>query len=653
MPFPCTITITITIDIQYIMFNEAQNISISGNATNIVYRDQYNRASTIINRIVRVERPGRAIVKKGKKRHDIDSAYNQYREIIRGDIHKLEQLRSVDDWGWEDGDSVQKLCRRTVHRAQVYGDDRVFTAISFNGRDAEEIWKKEFMKWSQADDPAVLLQLFAINRSKIPTLLFYDEWLPFLHLYTRVKETFWEGYYLRVYTRAWQQRAGLCSATSLKNQLTFPQIKLNSLENQLWLNSRTGRVSSGPNGPFAGGLFTSIPYNCEDMPSAMEMATADTCVRFFNQTGAGNLDFHVSQYAWRQRSFTCIQSLLGIDSPDDDHTHKFWRRSTRRGFWYCNICDHIACDEVQDFIGKLRFDTVYSGAQLDKIAILKEGPAYTWDHWSGALSDQILIDNGLTRFRFQVGSYYSSIHFSTRVLGNAWVLQAHRLNLSTSGSETCFIPCLRFDLHLKPRRKQFGVSDLEILPIVYLFLRPPALCLADIDSWLNHVSFWSFDKNGTSEISEMECKRLGLPYIASDEVHLNSSTWSKYTYDGIHAWQVARGFDPATADFARSLDLPIFEPAITRFENVVEEEPLTRSSPPEPDANSIHFDPDDPSASSQLSPLPTPAATRIPQRRKLRKRKQARVVIIHDTDSESEPESHQHSTLKGKRVKVV
>ncbi|KAI3598513.1 hypothetical protein WG66_017081 [Moniliophthora roreri] len=116
---------------------------------------------------------------------------------------------------------------------------------------------------------------------------------------------------------------------------------------------------------------------------------------------------------------------------------------------------------------------------------------------------------------------------------------------------------------------------------------------------------------------------------------------------------VARGFDPATADFARSLGLPILEPAITRFESVVEEDPLTCSSPPEPDTNSIHRYLDNPFASNRLSPLLTPPASRIPQRQSSRKRKRAKVVIIHDTDSESEPESHQLSTPKRKRVQVA
>ncbi|ESK91578.1 hypothetical protein Moror_2550 [Moniliophthora roreri MCA 2997] len=518
------------------MFNVAQDISINGNATNAVHRDQYNGTTTIINRIIRVGRPGRTIAKRGRKRHDVDSEYGQYREIIRGDIYKLEQICEDNrNWEWEDGHIVQKSCRRTVHQARVYGDDRVFTAISYHGQDAKKIWKKEFTKCSQADDP-VLLQLFAINRSNVPTLLFYDEWLPLGHLYS-------------------------------KQRLTP-----NTHESKLWINSRTGRVSSGPAGPLANKEYTRVPYNCEDMPSAMEMATADTCVRFFNETGAGYLDFDVLQYAWSQSSLQYIESLLGIDSPDD-HTHSFWRRDTCRGLWYCDTCGCTTSDEVQDFICKLRFDTVYSGTQLDKIAGLKEGVAYRWAVSAGALSNETLIDSGLTRFQFDVGFRRSCyIYFDTSALEEAWLSQVHGLDRSTSGPETCFIPVLVFDLQLEPRPEQPGVLDFETLPIVYLFLRPPPLYLANIDSWLSQVSFWSFDKNGTTKIPEMECKHLGLPYTILGRTYFCLYTRPKYVYDGLHAWQVARDFDPTTTDFARSLGLPILEPAITRFESVVEEE---------------------------------------------------------------------------------
>ncbi|KAI3619465.1 hypothetical protein WG66_012931 [Moniliophthora roreri] len=157
----------------------ARDVAISGSATlSVVHRDQYNQM-TVNNRTVHVRRPGRTVLKRARKRRDSDPEYDQYREVIRGDIHKLEQLSAVDVWdSWErkDGQLVGTChsYRRMIHQVRVYGDDRVFTSFSYHGRDAEKIWKEEFMKYSPANDPAVLLQLFAINRSKVPALLFHD-----------------------------------------------------------------------------------------------------------------------------------------------------------------------------------------------------------------------------------------------------------------------------------------------------------------------------------------------------------------------------------------------------------------------------------------------------------------------------------------------
>ncbi|EEB98879.1 hypothetical protein MPER_01537, partial [Moniliophthora perniciosa FA553] len=158
------------------------------------------------------------------------------------------------------------------------------------------------------------------------------------------------------------------------------------------------------------------------MPSAMEMATADTCLRFFNETGVGHPDFDVLQYASGECFYMCLESLLGIDSPDCQG-HDLWTRDTRRGLWNCLSCDRIPCNEVRDFIGKLRLDTVYSGAQLDKIAVLKETPAYTWRASSGFVS----VLDPKTHPTFIVTQMYLEKHCYRRLIGLTCPAVAQRL----------------------------------------------------------------------------------------------------------------------------------------------------------------------------------------------------------------------------------
>ncbi|KAI3619200.1 hypothetical protein WG66_012930 [Moniliophthora roreri] len=564
----------------------AQGVAISGNARfSVVHRDQYNR-TTINNRIVHVGRPGRTIVKRERRKHDSETEYDQYHNIIRGDIRNLEKLCSVDEGEleWKDGKRVWvDSYRRTVHQAQLYGDDEVFTAFSYHGKDALKAWKKDFMKYSQADENMMFPQLFGINRSKVPALLFYD---------------------------------GLRLATK---------------------------------GPFHGQECTKVQYDCEGMPSAIEMLSDDTCARFFSKTGARNLDLDVLRYANRHACVMPIEDLLAIDSLG------------HRG--------------VRELIGKLCLGTIYSGARLEQIAISKQGLADPWKTWEpDTLLNKTLIESGLMRYEFKniSGSTHTLTIYMGPALRTVWLSQAHSLSeVSNGGSATYLIPHLWIEFDIQPQLDQSGAVVLDSPPTVYLFIRLPPSSLADLDPWMSQITFWSFGENGTNEIPETECKRIGLPNIVLWRVEVSLRTWPKHVYDAIHAWQVARGFDPMTADFARSLGFPIFEPIVKRdaqIEETIEEkevalisDPLVaQKSPVEPNtglAHSIHFRSNDLPANRQPSLLPTPSSTHIPRRMAPRpslKRKRVEVISIHDTDSKSEPESsHRLSMPKQKRVKVV
>ncbi|ESK89813.1 hypothetical protein Moror_16798 [Moniliophthora roreri MCA 2997] len=551
----------------------AQGVAISGNARfSVVHRDQYNR-TTINNRIVHVGRPGRTIVKRERRKHDSETEYDQYHNIIRGDIRNLEKLCSVDEGEleWKDGKRVWvDSYRRTVHQAQLYGDDEVFTAFSYHGKDALKAWKKDFMKYSQADENMMFPQLFGINRSKVPALLFYDEWLPL-------------G--LRLATKDVLQFSPVSSMAEYANT-----------SYRLWTRRTVPRPRI-----------------------------------FFSKTGARNLDLDVLRYANRH---AC-------------------EKHTSRGPWLCSL----------------------SRARLEQIAISKQGLADPWKTWEpDTLLNKTLIESGLMRYEFKniSGSTHTLTIYMGPALRTVWLSQAHSLSeVSNGGSATYLIPHLWIEFDIQPQLDQSGAVVLDSPPTVYLFIRLPPSSLADLDPWMSQITFWSFGENGTNEIPETECKRIGLPNIVLWRVEVSLRTWPKHVYDAIHAWQVARGFDPMTADFARSLGFPIFEPIVKRdaqIEETIEEkevalisDPLVaQKSPVEPNtglAHSIHFRSNDLPANRQPSLLPTPSSTHIPRRMAPRpslKRKRVEVISIHDTDSKSEPESsHRLSMPKQKRVKVV
>ncbi|KAL0564933.1 hypothetical protein V5O48_017102 [Marasmius crinis-equi] len=71
---------------------------------------------------------------------------------------------------------------------------------------------------------------------------------------------------------------------------------------------------------------------------------------------------------------------------------------------------------------------------------------------------------------------------------------------------------------------------------------------------------WSFDPAGQPPLSTATCDLLGLPLQLKLSVYPPTRySWNNTAYKWIHDYQVARGFDPTTPDFACSLGYPIFQ----------------------------------------------------------------------------------------------
>ncbi|KAG7097921.1 hypothetical protein E1B28_005232 [Marasmius oreades] len=98
-------------------------------------------------------------------------------------------------------------------------------------------------------------------------------------------------------------------------------------------------------------------------------------------------------------------------------------------------------------------------------------------------------------------------------------------------------------------------------PPIYVFLHLfPLFVQLKTESVLS-THTWSYDKNGEIPIPRHQCEDLGLPTELGMESIMESDTygWPSETYKSIHKWQIARGFDPTTTDFACHLKHPIFE----------------------------------------------------------------------------------------------
>ncbi|KAI3603639.1 hypothetical protein WG66_006045 [Moniliophthora roreri] len=87
------------------------------------------------------------------------------------------------------------------------------------------------------------------------------------------------------------------------------------------------------------------------------------------------------------------------------------------------------------------------------------------------------------------------------------------------------------------------------------------MSISELVSWMDgDFYFWSFDETGQSRMLKEECEKWGLPVLTVstyDPVWLHS--WPAHVYTALRDWQKARGFDPATSDWARQMGYPELE----------------------------------------------------------------------------------------------
>ncbi|KAG7090118.1 hypothetical protein E1B28_011729 [Marasmius oreades] len=70
------------------------------------------------------------------------------------------------------------------------------------------------------------------------------------------------------------------------------------------------------------------------------------------------------------------------------------------------------------------------------------------------------------------------------------------------------------------------------------------------------------------------CKYLGLPFKLSLEATPYQLSWPTKIYKAVRGYQITKGFNPKTTDFAQSLWYPIVDvvPAENSFEDIIEEQ---------------------------------------------------------------------------------
>ncbi|KAJ8089546.1 hypothetical protein PM082_014802 [Marasmius tenuissimus] len=283
---------------------------------------------------------------------------------------------------------------------------------------------------------------------------------------------------------------------------------------EMWLDPSRGVICHGPKGPFS--HLPADSLDIKDLPPTAELLQEDVLMRF--------LASHKSKEA-----DDVFFDALYLASDDEDMPEQADR------------------------------PTIFSALSKTPIAVANN----VWEGWEDNLVDRTCLENGLTRFRLDGdGELRLTLNSDVR---EAWLWQAgsvlHARGVlleDAQGRYTLVFPEAWSGGYLEnspskcQRRRQQPV---------YFFVYPPPPNLEEgKTSSLHH---WSFHQDSHSQLSPELCCDLGLPV----ELNLryggySSCSWPTSIYQLINQYQLLRGFNPMTTDFARHFgyDRNIFQP---------------------------------------------------------------------------------------------
>ncbi|KAK1234718.1 hypothetical protein PQX77_002072 [Marasmius sp. AFHP31] len=307
---------------------------------------------------------------------------------------------------------------------------------------------------------------------------------------------------------------------------------------EMWLDPTRGVVCRGPRGPRSYILLAGL--GIKDLPPTAELLQEEVLVRFL----------------------ACQKSREADDA-------------FMTAFYYT-----WSDKDVPERVDR---PTIFSALTKTPIAVANN----IWESREDTLKERTCLENGWTRFRLD-GDGWLGLGLNVDIK-RAWLWQAssvfHARGVSLDNDFE--------DLYLIYPNGRLGgyvdVSPSNCHPQrpqpIYFFVYPPPPNLPDgKTSSLHH---WSFHEDGHPRISSESCRNLGLP-VGLDYRNLScySRSWPRKSYKSLHQYQIARGFDPTTADFAKHLGYRnIFQPLddSDRFEDVQKDQ----TSPP-PNTSTDH-----------------------------------------------------------------
>ncbi|KAG7097564.1 hypothetical protein E1B28_004901 [Marasmius oreades] len=216
------------------------------------------------------------IVKRRRGR----TIYDQFHEIMLGGVHRIRDIHcEIYPRQWDVGIRKRReegrfRVDRTVCAAKICGEHGRFTVVSYSGPEKEKVWasvydlsckyqelfqawKEDFQQFSETIN-TTKMQLFGINRSSVPLLIFYGELVPLAHLWDSL------GQFGRSYAYTLSRDVWHCSPS------------------EVWIDPEQGTLVRGIEGPDRDIDYVTFG-DFETLPSSVELLHEDVCFRYLSR----------------------------------------------------------------------------------------------------------------------------------------------------------------------------------------------------------------------------------------------------------------------------------------------------------------------------------------------------------------------------------
>ncbi|KAK1219954.1 hypothetical protein PQX77_017298 [Marasmius sp. AFHP31] len=285
------------------------------------------------------------------------------------------------------------------------------------------------------------------------------------------------------------------------------RMQLSCWDEELWMDYNRGVICHGPKGPYSEIPGGHLRLEFKDLPPTAELLQEEVLVRF-------------------------LASHKSKEADDAFMTALNYHRN------------------YKDIPERVNRPTIYSALTKTPIAVTNN----IWTSYFNDFVEQTCLENGWTRFRLD-GDGWLELR-SNDDMERAWLWQAssvfHARGVSLEDDLKDYYlvyPYGWLDGYLDDSPSKCQLRQQQ--PIyLFIYLPSPNLPKGKTSS-LHH---WSFQEDGHSHISPESCFHLGLPVELdyNNWGHLSYS-WPTDQYKLIHQYQIARGFNPTTANFAQRL----------------------------------------------------------------------------------------------------